>query len=251
MHNSTMDLPPLSDRSGVTDAVRVQILAAEHWDLLATRSMTWNQIFSRASMFITMSSAVVVALALVAQATNFDSRFRLFALLLLPILLLLGLATFIHLGEANGSDVRLVISLNRLRRAYLELSPELQPYFPAADHANSAVVKQSSGQGYVLSLIDFLAGTPSIVATINVVVVGVMAAFIANALGVSITVSVLVAVMAALAAAFGHGAIVIYRITHMRRELSQHAPGAMPPVNQTRGERAQQAGDDGDVEITK
>ncbi len=36
-HTST-----LSDRSGVTDAVRVQILATEHWSLLATRSMTWK-----------------------------------------------------------------------------------------------------------------------------------------------------------------------------------------------------------------
>ena len=50
-------LPPLSDRSGVTDAVRTQILATEHWSLLATRSMTWNEVFSRASMFITVLSA--------------------------------------------------------------------------------------------------------------------------------------------------------------------------------------------------
>jgi hypothetical protein len=33
----------LSDRNGVTDAVRAQILATEHWSLLATRSMTWNR----------------------------------------------------------------------------------------------------------------------------------------------------------------------------------------------------------------
>jgi len=70
-----------SDRSGagITDAVRAQILATEHWSLLATRSMTWNEIFSRASMFITVLSAAVVALALVAQATAFGSGFRLFA----------------------------------------------------------------------------------------------------------------------------------------------------------------------------
>jgi hypothetical protein len=74
-----------SDRSGVTDAVRAQILATEHWSLLATRSMTWNEVFSRASMFITVLSAAVVALALVAQATAFASGFRLFALLVLPV----------------------------------------------------------------------------------------------------------------------------------------------------------------------
>ena len=85
--------PALSDRSGVTDAVRAQILATEHWSLLATRSMTLNEIFSRASMFITVLSAAVVALALVAQATGFGTGFRLFALLVLPIVLLVGVAT--------------------------------------------------------------------------------------------------------------------------------------------------------------
>jgi len=77
-------------------------------------------------MFITMSSAVIVALALVAQATSFDSRFQLFALLLLPLLLLLGLATFVHLGEANGFDVRLVISMNRLRPHLLSIGEQLE-----------------------------------------------------------------------------------------------------------------------------
>ena len=85
--------PPLSDRSGITDAVRAQILATEHWSLLATRSMTWNEIFSRASMFVTVLSAAGVALALVAQATGFGPSFRLFALLVLPVVLLVGLAT--------------------------------------------------------------------------------------------------------------------------------------------------------------
>jgi hypothetical protein len=62
---------PLSDRSEVTDAVRAQILATEHWSLLSTRSMTWNEVFSRAGMFVTVLSAAVVALALVAQVTAF------------------------------------------------------------------------------------------------------------------------------------------------------------------------------------
>jgi len=48
-------------------AVRVQILATEHWSLLATRSMTWSEIFSRAGIFLTVVSASVVALALVAR----------------------------------------------------------------------------------------------------------------------------------------------------------------------------------------
>src|SRR5262249_19356734 len=123
--NTSMTLPPHLDRSGVTDAVRAQLLATEHWSLLATCSMTWNEVFSRASMFITVLSAAVVALALVAQATAFGPAFRTFALLVLPVVLLVGLATLVRLGEDNAEDYWLVIGMNRLRHAYLELAPEL------------------------------------------------------------------------------------------------------------------------------
>src|SRR5215467_8997740 len=107
----------LSDRSGagVTDAVRAQLLATEHWSLLATRSMTWNEVFSRASMFLTVLSASVVALALVAQATAFGPTFRLFALLVLPIVLLVGVATYIRLNDANVDDIGWLLGMNRLR----------------------------------------------------------------------------------------------------------------------------------------
>lgn len=55
----------------VPDAVRAQILATEHWSLLATRSLVWSESFSRSSWFLTVVSGGVVALALVAQATDF------------------------------------------------------------------------------------------------------------------------------------------------------------------------------------
>src|SRR5215831_5042430 len=118
---TTKALPPLSDRSGVTDAVRTQILATEHWSLLATRRMTWNEVFSRASMFVTVLSAAMVALALVAQVAGFGPGFRVFALLVVPIVLVVGLSTVIHLAEANEEDTGLVVDMNRLRHAYVEL----------------------------------------------------------------------------------------------------------------------------------
>ena len=37
--------------------------------------MTWNEVFSRASMYITVLSAAVVALALAAQATALGQAF--------------------------------------------------------------------------------------------------------------------------------------------------------------------------------
>src|SRR5215469_14392961 len=168
--------PQHSDRSGVTDAVRAQILATEHWSLLASRSMTWNEVFSRVSMFVTVLSAAVVALALMAQVTAFGPAFRLFALLVL----LVGLATLIRLAEDNTEECGLVIGMNRLRHAHLELAPELAPYFVTSQHDDEAGILRSYGVDSArFSLGRIIAGTPNLVAAINVVVVGALAVLVA------------------------------------------------------------------------
>jgi hypothetical protein len=43
------------------------ILATEHWSLLGTRSMIWNEAMSRTTVFLTVLSASIVALALLAD----------------------------------------------------------------------------------------------------------------------------------------------------------------------------------------
>jgi hypothetical protein len=43
----------LAERGGpsLPPALRLQILTTEHWSLLSTRALTWNEAFSRATMF--------------------------------------------------------------------------------------------------------------------------------------------------------------------------------------------------------
>lgn len=207
---TTTTTPLLSDRSGATDAVRGQILTTEHYSLLATRSMIWNEVFSRASMFITVLSAAVVALALVAQATAFGPGFRLFALLVLPIVLLVGVATIIRLSDANTDDFGLVLGMNRLRHAYLEAAPELEPYFVTEHHDDEASVLQSYGIGFRYDFSRFISATPNLVAAINAVIVGVLAALIAQVFGAPDAVAVAVGIVAALAAAVAH-VVLAYR----------------------------------------
>src|ERR671918_1531515 len=100
-------------------SVRPQILATEHWSLLATRSLTWTESFSRAQMFLSVLSGAVVALALVAQATSFGAGFVAFSLVTLPVVLFVGLTTFIRLVAVNNDEARWVLGMNRIRAAYL------------------------------------------------------------------------------------------------------------------------------------
>ena len=93
-------------RGAASAQMRLQILSTEHWSLLASRSLAWNESFARAGMFLTTLSGAMVALALVAQASGFDAEFVLFALVVLPVTLFVGVATFLRMGASNWHDAQ-------------------------------------------------------------------------------------------------------------------------------------------------
>lgn len=80
---------------------RLQILTTEHWSLLSTRALSWNETCSRTAAFLAALSGAGVALALVAQATAFGEGFAMFALLIPPVVLFFGVATFARLVEST------------------------------------------------------------------------------------------------------------------------------------------------------
>lgn len=90
-----------------------QILATEHWSLLATRSLIWNEALSRASVFLTVLSAAIVSLALLADATGFGPETVTLALVLLPIVFLLGIGAYARLVQINTEEFQLVLAMNR------------------------------------------------------------------------------------------------------------------------------------------
>ena len=110
------------------------ILATEHWSLLASRSLIWNEAMSRATVFLSVLSASIIALALLADATGFGPHTTTLALVLLPVVLFLGIAAHSRLVDINREEVELVLAMNRLRRAYLQIAPALEPYFTTGHH---------------------------------------------------------------------------------------------------------------------
>ncbi len=186
-----VDLPP---------ALRLQILTTEHWSLLATRGLSWNEAFSRAAMFLSALSAAVVALALVAQATTFGDGFVMFALLILPIVLFLGIATFVRLVEIDHEDIRWVIGMNLLRHAYLDAAPELRPYFITGWHDDEAGIMATFGAkpgpgGFVHEFVT----TPGVLAVVDGVLAGVLTGIVGTRLDADMAITIGLAVAIALA----------------------------------------------------
>jgi uncharacterized membrane protein YeaQ/YmgE (transglycosylase-associated protein family) len=220
--------PPLDGLEATGTSLHAQLLTTEHWSLLATRSMTWSEIFSRTGTYLTVLSAAVIALSLVANATGFGPDFRTFALLVLPVVLLVGMGTFFRLVEADIEDAWLVIGMNRLRHAYLELAPELEPYFVASHHDDTPGMLQTYSFRTRVGLTHWLSGSPVIVGIIDALVTGVLAAVVCHAAGGGVVLRTTIGVLAALATLFLLGTMGYRKIRQISRDYRPRFPTEDP-----------------------
>jgi len=126
-------------------STRLQVLATEHWSLLATRALTYSEALTRVTIFLAILSGAMIALALVAQVDHFGRTFIAIAIPMLSIVLFAGIATVARLMALNRDDYRWVIGMNRLRNAYLALHPELEPHFVASPYDDLPGALQTLG----------------------------------------------------------------------------------------------------------
>jgi hypothetical protein len=175
---------PSEPKRPLDDPRALQILSTEHWSLLATRSLSWNESFARAGLFLSVVSATAVALALVAQATSFGAGFIAFALVMLPVDLFVGLATFTRLDEVNMEDVLWVAGMNRIRHAYMEIGPGLAPYFISAATDDAAGLEKTLGVHRPGSaMAHWIVTMPGMIAVIDGVLAGLIVGVAGIALG--------------------------------------------------------------------
>ncbi|HEX2240737.1 MAG TPA: hypothetical protein VHJ82_06315 [Actinomycetota bacterium] len=192
--------PPYSEHAA-------SFLATEHWSLLATRSMLWNEAFSRVTVFLTVLSAAIVALALVANTAGFGDAFAWFAMGLGPLVLFLGITTNMRLVDINLEEFLYVRAMNRLRHAYVDMAPEVSRYLSTGWHDDARGVFKT----FVLAqtatretpLAHFFITTPTVVSVVNAAVAAGLFGLIAHragagtggVAGVSIAVFLVVAVL--------------------------------------------------------
>jgi hypothetical protein len=159
--------------------IRLQILSTEHWSLLASRSLAWNEIFSRAGMYLSTLSGSMVALGLIGGVAGFGDAFFTFALVILPVVLFVGLGTWVRMGVSNYHDAMTIFGMNRIRGAYLEIAPELEPYFVMGVHDDPTGIGITMGvPPGTPTIVHLVASTPFLVVVLNAVVCGAIAALV-------------------------------------------------------------------------
>jgi hypothetical protein len=202
--------------------LRAQLLATEHWSLLATRSQTWSEVIGRITAQFTFASASLVVLALTVQVVGVTGSFRLMAIWLGTSVLVTGSLTALRVRNASQEDLMLVTGMNRLRAAYIELDPAVKHYLvtgwtedPNGIDRTYAMGVRRTGSAHVLGSAYVFVGT------VNVVVAAGLGAVLADTMG---TRGALTAVLGAVSALLYAGLVVVpghrgYRLT--RRRMTQ------------------------------
>lgn len=213
-----MNDDPANDRpkKGLDDPRALQILTTEHWSLLSTRALGYQEMFGRTTIFVGVLSGTAIALALLAQATRFGRDALLFALLLISVDLFIGLATFCRSVAVNYEDAVCVSGMNLLRRAYVQIIPEVEPYFVTEQMLDRRPLAHGSTQRLV-NLERSLTTTSGVVATLNSVLAGSLVGGVAALFGGDLT----------FAAAIGAGISIVSSVLHVRyaaRFRERHPP---------------------------
>jgi len=172
----------------------LQILMTEHWSLLSARNLVYTEAMSRTAIFVASLTGSVVALALVAQATDFGAGFTAFALVLLPVVFFLGVVTILRLGQVNLEDATWVQGMNRIRNAYLQMEPDLEPYFVTSRYDDDEGLLLSSLAVPVTPHLQGFIAIPGVVAVLDSVVAGATAAVAVLAVGTTTGVTVVVGI---------------------------------------------------------
>ena len=162
----------------VPAGVRAQILATEHWGLLAVRSQTWSEVMGRITAQLMFTSASLLFLALVGQSVGYTQTFRILAIVLGLTLLTTGTLTAFRVANASQEDYMFIKGMNRLRAAYLDIDPSLEPYFITGVTDDDVGVSQTYTMGPIRNVSHIAASSSIFITSVNTIVAGGVTAFV-------------------------------------------------------------------------
>jgi hypothetical protein len=200
----------------------LSIVTTEHFTLQGARATAISDANGRTGFFLATLSAVTVALAFVAQiGGGISDAFALFAVILLPLLLFIGLATFERLLQLAIENIRCVVAINRLRHYYLEIAPELQSHITLSPFDDMAGVLASLGSVRTrMRPWDLVISNAGIIGVVDALLAGIITGLIAW-----FVTRELVVPFAAAAAIGGLLLLVLMRYARSTLRLAQAAAG--------------------------
>jgi len=213
-------------------ARRLQILATEHWGLLAARSTAQSEVLTRITIYLTLVSAGLVTIGLLGQATKFGSWFPVAALGILGFLTVVGLMTLSRVLSVSEEDMMFVVAMNRIRGAYSEVDPTAAAAFLASTHDDQL------GMSVTYSFLRFRGSFEQVIGSSAVLsilvaasVAGMFSGGLTAALGMPVGGAVAVGVVVGLVIAATAVGYAGYRFTSVWKDYTPLRPSEGPPLH--------------------
>jgi hypothetical protein len=135
-----MDQPsgadPVRDGDARRQQLMLQLLTSERFTLQTARSGAIAEVNGRATLFLGAVSSALIALAFIGQISRLGSGFYAFGLIVFPVLLFLGVATF---ERAVTTTIQNALYLREINRIRTELGRE-SPVFQGRDESPLALL---------------------------------------------------------------------------------------------------------------
>jgi membrane protein YdbS with pleckstrin-like domain len=223
-------------------AVRAQLLATEHWGLLASRSTTQTELLTRIAIFLTLVSAGLVGIGLLGQVTRFADWFPTAALAVLGLLSLVGLMTQVRVHNASEEDMMYVVAMNRLRGAYADLDPAVEKYFLASVHDDARGADVTYSFLRRRSVSHVLGSSAILIAVVTALVVGFFAGGVVGYASGSLALAIAAGAVAAVVEALAMAAYSGWAYSAAWRDHVPLRPTPDNPAHTGRGGRVERGG---------
>jgi hypothetical protein len=172
----------------------------------------------------TFASASLVVLALTLQVVGLNASFRLLAVWLGVSVLVTGSLTALRVRNASQQDLMLVVGMNRLRAAYIELDPWIRDHLVTGWTDDPAGIGRTYDMGIKRTgLSHFFASAFVFAGAVNIIVAAGLGAVLADTAGTGGVATTLIGAASALLYA-----AVVFVPAHRgyRRVLAQLPPAA-------------------------
>jgi hypothetical protein len=209
----------------------LQLLITEHLTLRTARSGAIAEVNGRATLFLGAVSSALIALAFIGQVSRIGSAFYTFGLVLFPVLLFLGVATFERTVATSIQNALYLREINRIRHFYTEMIPEASRYFMLSAHDDEWDVGLRVG-AVSMGWQSFLT-TAGVVGVVDSVLAGVLAALALTLLpGIGLIAPIAVGIAVFLLSALLHQRYQLSSLRRVHREIPVLFP--TPPVSEAR-----------------
>ena len=123
----------------------LQVLMAEHASLVSSRSLVYNEAFTRAGMFLQALGMSFVGLSLLGAALGFTRDVLVIAVIVVAFDVLIGIATFRRVADTGREDLWAMQAMNRIRQGYVRVAPGSTPFLTAGTFDDVPSVMGSYG----------------------------------------------------------------------------------------------------------